>query len=214
MRIEQVALAAMLAGAALLGGMQAAAAHDAHHHAAPADATLKAAHVTLHDNRLVDVHGQAVRFKSEAVGNRIVVVGFIYTSCTTICPVTSVMLGKVQEHLIEKLGEQFGRDVKLITLTVDPATDTPERLKDYAANFGSPEGWLWLTGEKPQVDRVLTGLGAYAADFTRHSGAILVGDGRNGHWMRFYGLPNPQNIVDRVAQLLAARGTPSLTDRR
>jgi hypothetical protein len=50
MRIEQVVLAAMLAGTALLGGMQAAAAHDAHHHAAPADATLKAAHVTLHDN--------------------------------------------------------------------------------------------------------------------------------------------------------------------
>jgi protein SCO1/2 len=218
-RIESLVIAAMFAGGVALGGVQVAVAddahhHDAHHHAAPTDAKPKAARVTLHDIQLVDAEGQAVRFKSEAVGSRIVVVGFIYTSCTTICPVTSMVLGNVQERLIEKLRAQFGREVKLITLTVDPATDTPERLKAYAANFGSPTGWLWLTGDKPQVDRVLTGLGAYAADFTRHAGAILVGDGRSGDWMRFYGLPNPPNIVDRVEQLLAARRSASLTDRR
>ena len=78
----------------------------------------------------------------------------------------------------------------------------------------SPAGWLWLTGEKPQVDRVLTGLGAYAADFTRHSGAVLVGDARSGDWMRFYGIPNPPDIVDRVDQLLVARSASGLADRR
>jgi protein SCO1/2 len=198
----------MLAGAAMLGAMHAAAAHDAHHQTAPADAKPNAARVTLHDIQLVDVDGQAVRFKSEAVGNRIAVVGFIYTSCTTICPVTSAVFADVQDRLINKLGERFGRDVKLISLTVDPATDTPERLKDYAASFGSPAGWLWLTGEKPRVDRVLTGLGAYAADFTNHSGAVLVGDARSGDWTRFFGIPNPSDIVDRVEQLLAARENP------
>ena len=80
--------------------------------------------------------GKAIRFKSEAVGNRIVVVGFIYTSCTTICPVTSAVFADVQQRLIKTLGERFGHEVKLITLTVDPATDTSERLKAYAANFG------------------------------------------------------------------------------
>lgn len=204
----------MLAGAVLLGATQTAAAHDSHHHAPPPDAKPKAARVTLHDMQLVDVDGRAVRFKSEAVGNRIVVVGFIYTSCTTICPVTAAVFADVQERLIKKLGEQFGRDVKLISLTVDPATDTPGRLKDYAASFGSPAGWLWLTGEKPQVDRVLTGLGAYVADFTRHSGAVLVGDTRSGDWMRFYGIPNSSEIVDRVEQLLAARSPSGLAGRR
>jgi len=171
--------------------------------------------VTLHDIQLVDVDSQTIRFKSEAVGNRIVVVGFIYTSCTTICPVTSAVLADVQKRLTKKLGEGFGHEVRLITLTVDPATDTSERLKAYAANFASPAaGWLWLTGEKPQVDRVLTGLGAYAADFTRHSGAVLVGDARSGDWIRFYGIPNPTEIVDRVDQLLAARSSSGLVDRR
>jgi protein SCO1/2 len=214
MRIELVVMATMLFSAALLGRIEVPAAHDAHHHAAPADAKPKAARVTLHDIQLVDVDGQTIRFKSEAVGNRIVVVGFIYTSCTTICPVTSAVFADVQQRLIKTLGERFGHEVKLITLTVDPATDTSDRLKAYAANFGSPVGWLWLTGEKPQVDRVLTGLGAYAADFTRHSGAVLVGDARRGDWTRFYGIPNPSDIVGRVDQLLAARSASGLADRR
>jgi protein SCO1 len=214
MRIEPVVMATMLFSAGLIGGIEPSAAHDAHHHAASPDAKPKAARVTLHDTQLVDVDGQIIRFKNEAVGNRIVVVGFIYTSCTTICPVTSAVLADVQQRLIKTLGERFGHEVKLITLTVDPATDTSERLKAYAANFGSPAGWLWLTGEKPQVARVLTGLGAYAADFTRHSGAVLVGDARSGDWIRFYGIPNPSDIVDRVDQLLAARSASGVADRR
>jgi len=211
-------MAARLAAALLLGGLQSATAHDAQHHATPADAKPdakpQAAKVMLHDTQLVNSDGQAVRFKSEAIGDRIVIVSFIYTSCTTICPMTSLVFADVQERLFEKLGDRFGGDVKLITLTVDPATDTPERLKDYAGNFGRPGGWLWLTGDKPLVNKVLAGLGAYAPDFTRHSGAILVGDARRGDWIRFYGLPNPSDIVDRVEQLLAAREVASLAGRR
>ena len=185
MRIEPVVMATMLFSAALLGGMGSPPPMTRITDVASPDAKPKAARVTLHDIQLVDVDGQTIRFKSEAVGNRIVVVGFIYTSCTTICPVTSAVLADVQQRLIKKFGERFGHEVKLITLTVDPATDTSERLKAYAANFGSPAGWLWLTVEKPQIDRVLTGLGAYAADFTRHSGAVLVGDARRGDWTAF-----------------------------
>jgi protein SCO1/2 len=205
--------ATLLASAVLLGARGLALAHGAHHHAA-ADAKPAAARVTLHDVELVDADGQAVRFKSEAVANRLVIVGFIYTSCTTICPVTSAVFADLQARLMGKLGERFGDEVKLITVTVDPATDTPERLKAYAANFGTAAGWLWLTGEKPQVNKVLSGLGAYAADFTQHSGAVLVGDARSGDWTRFLGIPNPADIVDRVEGLLAARTASGLAGRR
>lgn len=207
-------IAAILVGAVLLGCLPTLAAHDAHHRAAPADVNAQATRVTLYDIQLVDSDGQAVRVKSDAVDDRIVIVDFIYTSCTTICPITSAIFGDVQERLIEKLGEQFGRDVKLVTLTVDPATDTPERLKDYAGNFGSPTGWLWLTGDKPKVDKVLAGFGAYAADFTRHAGAILIGDAHSGDWTRFYGLPDPPDIVARVEQLLVARKQAGVSERK
>jgi protein SCO1/2 len=202
----------MLVGAAMLAASYAAVAHDGHREhrqTAPPDAKPNAARVTLHDIQLVDVDGQALRFKSEAVDNRIAVISFIYTSCSTICPVTSAVLADVQDLLIAKLVERFGRDVRLISLTVDPVTDTPERLKDYAQSFRSTAGWLWLTGEKPKMDRVLTGLGAYVADFANHSAAVLVGDARSGDWTRLFGIPNPSDIVDRVEQLLAARESAS-----
>src|SRR5262245_28090357 len=117
-RIGAVVMAARLAAALLLGGLQSATAHDAEHHAAPADvkpqaAKPHAAKVMLHDTQLVNSDGEAVRFKSEAIGDRIVVVSFIYTSCTTICPMTSLVFADVQERLLEKFGDRFGRDVKL-----------------------------------------------------------------------------------------------------
>jgi protein SCO1 len=213
MRLAGVMTAMLLAGVGLLGASGVALAHGAHHQAEP-EAKPMAARVTLHDMQLVDADGQTVRFKSEAVANRLVIVGFIYTSCTTICPVTSAVLADVQARLMGKLGERFGDEVKLISVTVDPATDSPERLKAYAANFGSPAGWLWLTGEKPQVNKVLSGLGAYAADFTRHSGAVLVGDARSGDWTRFLGVPNPADIVEHVELLLAARTALGVGGRR
>src|SRR5262249_6824209 len=102
-RIGTVVMAARLAAALLLGGLQSATAHDAQHHATPADAKPdakpQAAKVMLHDTQLVNSDGQAVRFKSEAIGDRIVIVSFIYTSCTTICPMTSLVFADVQERL-------------------------------------------------------------------------------------------------------------------
>jgi protein SCO1/2 len=214
MSLRRAAMAAMLAGGVALGVAHSGIAHDAHQHAAGETTAPMAAHVTLQDIGLVDRDGRAVRFKSEAVGDRIVVVDFIYTSCTTICPVTSAAFAEVQQRLIGKLGEQFGRDVQLISLTIDPATDTPQRLNDYAGHFGVRAGWLWLTGDKPRVDKVLRGLGGYAVDIERHSGAVLVGDGRGGNWMRFYGIPKPADIVNRVEQLLTARAQATFSGGR
>ena len=166
----------------------------------------------LYDIELVDFDGKAVRFKSDP--SQPDCRGRVHLRVARPFARDLGGLGDVQERLIERLGDQFGRDVKLITLTVDPATDTPKRLKDYATNFGSPAGWIWLTGDKPKVNRVLAGMGAYAADFTRHSGAVLVGDARTGDWTRFYGIPNAPDIVDRVEQLLAARKPADLTERK
>jgi protein SCO1/2 len=207
-------IAVLLAAGGLFGATPWGLAHDMHQHAMGAKAAAKAAQVTVHDIGLVDREAHPVRFKSEAVGNRIVLIDFIYTRCTTICPVTSAVFAELQQRLIERLGQAYGREVALITLSIDPATDTPERLNDYAQHFGVPAGWLWLTGEKPQVNKVLAGLGAYSADLERHSGAILVGDGLRGDWTRFSGIPDPAALVSQVEHLLAARGPANISKLR
>lgn len=157
--------------------------------------------VELIDSTLVDQDGQPVQFASAAVGDRIVVINFIYTSCTTVCPLAAATFQRLQE----KLGEHLGKEVRLISVSLDPATDTPARLKDYAGRYKAKPGWIWLTGNKQAVDRVLNGLGTSSANFREHPPLVVVGDGQRGRWSRFYALPGPSRILAQVEALLADR---------
>lgn len=178
--------------------------HDHHAHHAPASnkplapqrATFK-----LTDTPLLDQHGRKLKFKSEALGERIAVISFVYTTCTTVCPVISAVMAQVQG----KLGARMGRDVALVTVTVDPLRDTPARLKDYGTRVGAGAGWAWLTGPKPQVDEVLQVFDAYTPNFVDHPPLVLVGDAKSGKWLRFYGFPTPEQLMTAVAEMSAAR---------
>jgi protein SCO1/2 len=175
----------------------------AHHRAMmnkPAE-PAKSADVELLDRTLVDQHGREVKFVSDVIGDRIVVMDFVYTTCTTVCPVLSAVFGQVQGQL----GERLGEDVVLVSVSVDPTRDTPQRLKAYAAKHDARPGWVWLTGPKATVDDVLDGLGAYTPNFEDHAAMVLVGDGASGDWSRFYGFPNPDRIMQQVDLLEAAR---------
>jgi protein SCO1/2 len=204
--LRAAALAAALAVA--IGPTPVAAQHDKHdHHAqhgksAPQAVVPQSAKLALTDTPLVDQDGRNLRFKTDALGDRIVVIGFVYTTCTTVCPVISQLMLQAQT----KLGARVGKDVGLVTVTVDPVRDTPPRLKEYAARIGAGPGWTWLTGPKPQVDEVLKVFGAYAANFLEHPPVVMVGDAKSGKWMRFYGFPNPDQLVNAVGELSAARG--------
>jgi protein SCO1/2 len=160
-----------------------------------------AAPVELPNAELLDQNGAPVRFASDVAGNRIMALSFIYTDCQTACPVVSGIFSKLQD----RLGDKLARDVRLVSLSIDPATDTPERLKAYAERFHAVPEWLWLTGEKAQVDALLKGLGVYSADYANHAPVILVGDPARGEWTRFNGLSSPDTIAAKIDELLDAR---------
>jgi len=177
----------------------------AHHRAMlekPAE-PARPADVDLRDLALVDQDGRQVSFVGDVIGDRIVVMDFVYTSCTTICPVLSAVFGQVQE----RLGDQLGDEVALVSVSVDPVRDTPQRLKAYAARHRAQPGWVWLTGPKTTMDEVLNGLGAYSPNFEDHPAMVLVGDGRTGEWSRFVGFPSPDRLMEQVNALQAARQT-------
>jgi protein SCO1/2 len=185
------------------GHHQGSGAHDQHGDGMPAEVRLEGADVTLLDLPLLDTDGRARRFRSELVGDAIVAMDFVYTSCTTICPILSTIFAEVQD----RLGERVGNGVTLLSLSVDPMTDVPARLKRYAANFEARQGWEFLTGEKSKMDQVLIGLGAYAPDFDQHAPSILIGDARSGTWRRLYGFPSPERIVAVIDEFAADRGS-------
>jgi protein SCO1/2 len=157
--------------------------------------------VKLFDLELIDQHGRSAKFRSDVIGERIAVVNFIYTTCTTVCPVTSAIFGQVQR----RLGARLGKDVFLVSVSVDPVTDRPARLKAYATKHKARSGWIWLTGNKLIVDKVLNGLGAYTPNYEDHPAMVLVGDGHTGQWARFFGFPSPDQLMAKVDALLAAR---------
>lgn len=200
-----------LTALALATAMTAPRAEDhSHHHHAPAAAAPGTVRITLPDAALTDQDGRTARFKSQHMADRLVVINFIYTSCTTVCPVQSALLADLQR----RLGDRAGHEVALLSVTVDPLRDTPPRLKQFAAQYQAGGGWRFLGGDKQSVDEVLTAFGVYTPNFADHPAVVLVGDPRTGEWTRFFGFPTSEQIMGRVGQLQAARaGAPVATNR-
>lgn len=165
------------------------------------ETTIRPVSVKLPDVELLDQDGKRVRFKSDVVGGRLVVIDLIYTTCPVVCPILSATFANLQG----RLGDRLGRDVLLVSISVDPLTDIPPRLKEYAKKWGAKPGWIFLTGEKRNVDTILRGLNAYAADFTNHPSTILVGDGLRHDWTRFYGFPTPDLVHDKLNEVATRR---------
>jgi protein SCO1 len=178
------------------------ASHDHSRHIPPAVLIKPSgAMVKLPDTVLTDQDDRRLRLLTEVVADKVVVVSFVYTSCTTACPVVSHLFSQVQE----RLGTLLDSQVRLISLTVDPVRDTPRRLKAYSAQHDARPGWLWLTGPVANVTEALKAFGTYTANFENHPAVIMVGDGRNGKWTRIYGFEDPDSLVRKTLELLAAR---------
>jgi protein SCO1 len=170
--------------------------HGAHAPAAPAPSAT----VNLADVVLLDQHARRMRL-ADAGGDKVVAVTFVYTNCADTCPMVSHTFSQVQE----KLGKLMDSRVRLLSLTIDPARDTPERLKAYSANFNAGPGWLWLTGQAGAVTSALTGFGVHIRNVENHPSLVVVGDPRTGRWTRLYDIDKPDQVVAKLNELLAAR---------
>ena len=157
--------------------------------------------IQLYDLELMTQDGKRVKFKSDIIRDKLVAMTFIYTSCTTICPVYNAIFTQLQDLL----GKRQGRDVILVSMTVDPSRDIPRRMKREAKRFKAKPGWYYLTGEKKNVDQVLKGLDAFFIDFEEHPPMALIGDGKTGTWRRFSGFPMPKQLLAMIDELKAAR---------
>ncbi|CAK15631.1 SCO family protein [Pseudomonas entomophila] len=189
----------------LLLASQLTLAHGGHDHggppAPPPAAHQEKASVRFADVSLLDQDGMPVRLEKDLVGDRLVVMGFIYTSCTTVCPVVSSIMGKVQQQL----GGRVGEEIRLVSISVDPQRDDAKRLASYARAFQHGPGWSWLTGSPYAISETLKGLGSFSANLSEHPPLILVGDGRTGHWTRYYGFTDPNVLITELNRLSARR---------
>ena len=99
------------------------------------------------------------RFASGELRGRVSAVTFIYATCTDTCPLLTAKLVKLQQ----RLGADFGEHVRFVAITVDPAVDTPDVLRNYAKAVGAnPKGWAFLTGTPDEIRGVVRDFGAFA----------------------------------------------------
>jgi cytochrome oxidase Cu insertion factor (SCO1/SenC/PrrC family) len=144
------------------------------------------------DVEVLDQDGRKLRFYTDLIQGKSVVLNFVYTSCDGLCP----MLGRSFSSLQSALGDRLGRDVHLVSVSTDPATDTPERLKAWGAQWGARPGWELVTGDKKTMDQLLEALRGDPARTGDHSAVVLLGSYDKGVWVREFGLARPARYIE------------------
>ena len=151
--------------------------------------------IRIPDVTVLDQHGKSLNFYRDLVKGRVVAVNFVFTTCTAICPSLTATFRKVQQQLQEN-----SVNAQLISISVDPTTDTPERLRAFAEKFKVAPGWTFVTGSSSDIDSILKEFGVAVATKTDHTPMILIGNDEAGYWTRTYGLSSPTAIVKLISE--------------
>lgn len=155
------------------------------------------------DVELVNQDGATMRLYSDLMDGKIVVIDSIFTTCTAVCPV----LGQKMQAIQEAAGDRLGKDVHLISISVDPRTDTPAKLRAYGERFDAREGWYFLTGSPENVEVALQKLGYAVEDKEAHSTVVLMGNEQTGLWKKTNGLASTDSLVELFRTVLEDDGS-------
>jgi protein SCO1 len=175
--------------------------HDHSHMSNTAEASSPAQKYFT-DVELINQDGKKVHFYSDVLKGKTVIVNAFFTSCTSVCPPMNRNMEKIQEAL----GDRVGRDVFLVSMTVDPETDTPARMKEYAKKFHAGPGWLFLTGKKENLDWALYKLGQYVENKDDHQTVLIIGNEPTGLWKKAFGMANVAELVQVVESVVNDKG--------
>jgi protein SCO1/2 len=153
------------------------------------------------DVELINQDGQKVRFYSDVLKDKVVVINTFFTTCKSICPPMNRNFEKIQDAL----GERLGKDAILVSISVDPETDTPTRLKEYGRRFHARPGWIFLTGKKENVDWALYKLGQYVETKDNHTSIFIIGNEPKGLWKKAMGLAKAEELIRIVEDVINDR---------
>jgi protein SCO1 len=144
------------------------------------------------DVALTDSAGRIRHLRSDLVGDRVVALQFVFTSCATVCPAMGTQFRRVQE---------LSPSARLISISIDPERDTPARMAAWGERYGAGGSWTLLTGAKDEVTRLQKSLGVFAAEPATHTPTVVVLDGASGRYTRVSGLAPPQAVADAMARV-------------
>jgi protein SCO1/2 len=172
--------------------------HAHHHHPAPAGVQRSEQAYQAPDVTLIDQGGEPVAMGALLATDKPVLLNFIFTTCTAICPAMTATFEKVQEGLAGEADK-----VAMVSVSIDPEQDTPAALSDYARRFGAGPQWVFLTGSLEDSIRVQKAFDAYRGDKMNHAPLTLLRTGPDAKWVRLDGFAS---AADLTRELRAAMG--------
>lgn len=152
---------------------------------------------TIPDVQLTDSDGRAVRLRDLLDTGEPVMVNFIFTTCATICPV----MVKVFAEVPAKLGAQ-ARQLRMVSISIDPENDTPARLRSYAREQGAGERWKFLTGRVQDILAIQRAFSSYRGDKMNHEPVTLLHTTAGGPWVRLDGFVSAGELANEYRKAL------------
>jgi protein SCO1/2 len=179
---------------------QAADEHGRHTLQVPDAVTRSIAHYVSPPIEMVRADGKRVVLADELDDGRPVVLDFIYTSCTSICPLSSQTFAALQQ----RLGPERDR-VHLVSISIDPEEDTPARLTKYSQHVNAGPQWQFYTGSVSASRAVQNAFGAYTGDKMSHTPLTLVRVAPGKPWVRLAGFATVGELINELHGSVAAR---------
>ncbi|WP_425511429.1 SCO family protein [Pararobbsia alpina] len=171
----------------------------AHHHDMTAGTMRSTVDYPLPPVTLIRDDGTEVSLVDELNDGRPVVLTFIYTTCTTICP----MISQTFEELQDKLGGDRDR-VHMVSISIDPEQDTPARLRAYAARFDAGPEWQYYTGTVEASIAAQRAFNVYRGDKMNHTAVAFFRSAPGKPWLRIDGLATPAELLDAYHEVVAS----------
>jgi len=146
---------------------------------------------TVPDVTLVSQNSSRVPLRTVLASGRPVMFDFIFTTCTTICPVLSAGFTNFQR----KMGTD-ANGAHLVSISIDPQNDTPRRMREYLRKFDAKTGWDFLTGSKADIDKVIAALDARAVNKMDHLPLVIIWSPARKTWTRIHGFISTAGLIE------------------
>ncbi|WP_027077990.1 SCO family protein [Maribacter antarcticus] len=151
------------------------------------------------NTRLVNQHGKEVLFYQDLLKDKTVVINVFFTESNGVCAAVNRNMEQIQVHFTEIMG----KELHLISITVDPTNDVPEVLTEYAQSYNAANGWHFLSGEVENVRNVLRKVGKDVEERESHDSVLLVGNLSTNLWKKANGLSDIEEIIKIVESVVS-----------
>lgn len=152
--------------------------------------------IEVPDVTLIDQEANSVSLRELVDSGEVVMLDFIFGTCTTICPILSAGFSNLQR----RMGSGPGGPV-LLSISIDPEHDSPEIMAKYLTRYRAQPGWSFLTGDRDEIDRIMRAFDAYVPDKMSHQPVTFIKKGESDRWIKIDGLVSTKDLVAELEKI-------------